>query len=128
MSDWIPQSIEDSPRHLDQLDRLVQYDQRILRKIIDECRGIARPGPRGIRRNRDPRALQAPHGSLRTRLELTDRLDLVAEELDPHRIAVRRREDVQNAPAQGEVPRLFHLVQSVEAPFGQPGRDRGWFD
>src|SRR4029077_18899826 len=57
-----------------------------------------------LRRGIDGRALDRAEGTLRERREGADRLDLVAEELDPERLAARGREDVDETAADGELP------------------------
>ena len=55
-----------------------------------------------------------------------ERLDLVAEELRPHRRPRRRREDVEDAAAQRELPRGFGQrlprVAELDQPFGDGDR------
>src|SRR4051812_49786600 len=61
--------------------------------------------------------------ALSERRERPHRLDLVAEELDPQRLAARRREDVDQAAANGEVAALLRAVDALvpgeREPLGQ---------
>ena len=47
--------------------------------------------------------------------ERAHRLDLVAEELDPERLAAGRREDVDDAAAHGELAAIVHAVDALVA-------------
>jgi hypothetical protein len=47
--------------------------------------------------------------------ERADALDLVPEELDPERLAARRRVDVDDPAAEGELPALLGLVDALVA-------------
>ena len=72
----------------------------------------------------DVQRLQAP---LAGDLEPADRLDLVAEELDPHRLVPVGGEDVEDAAAAGELAGQFDRAGVVEAALDQPpqqGRPR----
>ncbi len=51
--------------------------------------------------------------SLRERGEGTDRLDLVAEELDPERLAAGRREDVDDPTADCELPTFLGALDTL---------------
>ncbi len=51
--------------------------------------------------------------------ERAQRLDLVAEELHPHRLAARRREDVHDPAANGELPSLLGLRDALVAGEGE---------
>ena len=53
--------------------------------------------------------------ALRERREGADRLDLVAEELDPERLAARGREDVDEPAADGELSALLHPFDALVA-------------
>ncbi len=63
--------------------------------------------------------LQAP---LAGDLEPADRLDLVAEELDPHRLVPVGGEDVDDPAAHGELAGQLHGRRVVEAVLDQPLR------
>src|SRR5207244_11269633 len=52
---------------------------------------------------------------LRERRERTDRLDLVAPELDAKGLAARRREDVDDAAAHGELAALVRAFDALVA-------------
>jgi hypothetical protein len=60
--------------------------------------------------------------SLRERREGADRLDLVAEELDPQRVAAGGREDVDQASADRELAALLHAVDALVAGEREPLR------
>src|SRR5205823_13741674 len=60
----------------------------------------------------DDGALDGVERALRERREGADRLDLVAEELDPQRLTSRRREHVDQAAADGE---LAAVVDALDA-------------
>ena len=70
----------------------------------------------GGRRQLDP--LGVAERALGEGREPAHRLDLVAEELDPHRPLLGRREDVEDAAAQGELAALLDLLDALVA-----GRD-----
>jgi hypothetical protein len=53
--------------------------------------------------------------ALRERRERPDLLDLVAEELDPERLASRRREDVDEAAADRDLPAFLGPLDAVVA-------------
>ncbi len=55
-------------------------------------------------------------GALIEDVEVTDRLDLVSPELDPHGLGSPEREDVQNAPTDGELADFFHDRDALETP------------
>ncbi len=56
---------------------------------------------------------------LRERREGADRLDLVAEELDAERLASRRREDVDQPAADGELPAVVDALDPLVAGEGE---------
>jgi hypothetical protein len=64
-------------------------------------------------------------GALCAGLEQSDRLDLVACELDPHRVGVDAAEDVHDPAATGKIPRYVDGVAAQEAVLGQPA-DQGF--
>ncbi len=72
----------------------------------------------------DDRAPQVAQRPLRERREGPDRLDLVAEELDPDRIAAGRRENVDEPAADCELPALLHAVDPLVPGQGQLLGDR----
>ena len=65
-----------------------------------------------LRRGVDRRTLDRVQSALRERREGADRLDLVAEELDPERLAARGREHVDEPATHGE---LSALVDPLDA-------------
>ena len=55
-------------------------------------------------------------------VEPPNRLDLVAEQLDPHRVIRIRREDIENAAAQRKLARQLDRRRRMPAALGQPPR------
>src|SRR5262249_25998875 len=76
---------------------------------------VGGPGRQG-----DARGFELAGGALRRQLELADRFDLVAEELDTNRIDGGGNEDVENAAAQRKVGGLLDLIGACEATLGKP--------
>jgi hypothetical protein len=68
---------------------------------------------------RRPQPLDLVDGALVGDRERTDLLDLVAPELDAHRVLVGRREYVQQAAADGEFASLRHQVNAGIRQLGQ---------
>ena len=66
-------------------------------------------------RGRDLHLLHLPQGALRERREPAQRLDLHVEHVHPHRALLGRGEDVQEPPAQRELPALLHLIDALVA-------------
>ena len=60
------------------------------------------------------------HGALRLRIEAADRLQRVAEEIEPHRQVHARREQVEDAAAHSVIARLAHSRRADEAVEFQP--------
>ena len=60
------------------------------------------------------------HGALRLRIEAADRLQRVAEEIEPHRQVHARREQIEDAAAHRVVARLAHGRGADEAVELQP--------
>jgi hypothetical protein len=75
-----------------------------------------------LRRRIDRRVVDRVQRALRKRREGADRLDLVAEQLDPQRIAPGRREDVDEPPANGELPALLDPLHPLVAGEREPLR------
>ncbi len=123
MAARIVQAIHHRPGGLVDLDRLMEHNQRIGRKIMQERRRIRRLRRGRIGRSRDARSGNLPRRTLGAELELPDRFDLVAEKLQPDGIGIRRGEDVQDAATQGEIAGLLDGVQPLEAPLDQPRSD-----
>ena len=67
----------------------------------------------------DRRRLHLAQRALRERREGADLLDLVAEELDAQRLAAGRREDVDQAAADGELPPLLDTLDALVARRGE---------
>ena len=63
----------------------------------------------------DRRAVDLAQRPLRERRERADALDLVAEELDPQRLAAGRREDVDEPAADGELAALLDPLDALVA-------------
>ena len=76
----------------------------------------------GRRRELDP--LGVAERALGEGREPAHRLDLVAEELDPHRPLLGRREDVEDAAAQGELAALLDLLDALVAGRDEVAGDR----
>ena len=70
----------------------------------------------------DRRRLDLPQRALGERRERADLLDLVAEELDPQRLAAGRREDVDQAAADGELPPLLDPLDALVPRRGERAR------
>ncbi len=66
--------------------------------------------------------VQGLQGPLRIRVKAPQRLDLIAEKLDPHRPLRLRRVHVQDAAAPSVLSRHFHQVNRVVANAGQVRR------
>ena len=60
--------------------------------------------------------------------EPAHRLDLVAEQLDPHRALLGRREDVEDAAADGELAALLDLLDPLVAGGDEVAGDRAEVD
>ncbi len=69
-------------------------------------------------------ALDPVEGPLRVRLEVADRLDGVAEELEPDRLVCVRRKDVENSPAEGDLARFADEIGARVPPFGERLEER----
>ena len=61
-------------------------------------------------------------GALVGGMELPDRVDLVAEELDAHRMGCGGREHVEQTAADGELAAVHHQVDARVRVLHQPGR------
>ena len=61
----------------------------------------------------------SPKRALREGREPADRLDLVAEELEAGSTVLRGAEDVQDAPAERELPARLDLIDALVPRFGQ---------
>ena len=109
--------------------------ERIVRARGAEGRaiGLPKPGDGGViedhlghRHEVDP--LEPVGRALRDRVEAADRVDLVAEEVEPHRPRAAGRKDVDDAAAKGAIARLGHRRGRGEAHACKPaahglGRD-----
>src|SRR6185503_3806468 len=60
-------------------------------------------------------------GLLRQRIEAADRLDRLAEEIEPDWLGGARRVEIDEAAADRELARLAHRAGAVEAMRGQKG-------
>ena len=63
---------------------------------------IGAAGAHGLAHREQVDLVERAHGALGDRIEEADRLDQVAQQLEPDRVAVQRREDVDDAAAHGE--------------------------
>ena len=70
---------------------------------------------RELGRGRDLDLLDVPQRALGERREPAQRLDLDVEHVDPHRALLGRREHVQQAAAQRELPALLDLLDALVA-------------
>ena len=100
-------------------DRLVE---RVAGGIGAELLAIARAEPldavlveQGLRRGHQRERLCSAGGALVGRVEAPHRLDLVAEEIEPQRAALARREHVDDRPAHRELARVMDRVGAVIA-------------
>src|SRR5207237_7736577 len=73
----------------------------------------------------DRRLVDLAQGTLGERREDADLLDLVAEELDPERLATGGRKDVDEPPAHGELAPLLDPFGPLVAGRGEVLRQRG---
>ena len=85
-----------------------------LRRLVVR-RASARRGRAPLGGRVDQRVVDGVQRALRERREGADRLDLVAEELDPERLAAGGREDVDDAAADGELAALLGLLDALVA-------------
>ena len=69
----------------------------------------------------DVRLPQVLHPALAVRVEEAHGVDLVAEELEPHRLGVGRGEEVQNSAPQGELAHALHLLAAGVARRSEGG-------
>ena len=80
------------------------------------ARGRSRRARRGARRrDRSSRVGDLAQRALRERRERADLLDLVAEELDPQRLAAGRREHIDEPAADGELAALLDPLDALVA-------------
>ena len=108
-----------------------------LGELGDDARGAAREELRELdlalvaeeelrARAHQGRLADASVARLRGEVDLEDALDLVAEEVEPHRERAARREDVHHAAAHGEfagvLDRLGARVACVREPLGELAR------
>ena len=85
-------------------NRLVLVDERRLDQVAPSLQGRI-----------DHRPVDRMQGPLRERREGADRLDLVAEELDPERLAACGREDVDDPTPHCELAALFGALDALVA-------------
>ena len=101
----------------------------ISRSSGNGVRELAGPGPdlvgeQQLAARRRPQPVgDRLEGALVGDREGPDLLDLVAEELDPDRVLLRRREDVDDAAADGELAAPLDQVDPVVGGGGQPAYD-----
>ena len=69
----------------------------------------------GVEIRHEARAFSLRNGALAAGLELADRVDLVAEKLDAHRVIAGKGKHVENAAAQGDLAGLGHELDGHEA-------------
>ncbi len=121
------QRIERGSAHLQVEAQLVPPQLANLRRSPDEvgCRGkssvrglvsdgVREVGP-ALCRRKDRRPLEVVERPLRERREGADSFDHVAEELDSDGLAARGAVDVENPPANGDLPTLFHTFDALVA-------------
>src|ERR1700751_1876233 len=81
-----------------------------------------RGGQKQLAARRRPQAvLGRPDAALVGDLEVANLLDRVAEELDPERVLLGRREHVHDAAAHGDLAAAAHQVGPRIADLDQPG-------
>ena len=86
--------------------------------------GPHRRGQQQLAAGRRPEAVgRGLQAALVGDLEGPDLLDRVAPELDPERMLLSRREDIQDAAADGDIAALFHQVGPRVADVDQPDHD-----
>ena len=73
----------------------------------------------------DPRAFGGLDRTLRGGVVAADGLDRVADELEPHRVRLARREEVHDAAAHAELAVRVHRVLAREAGVAQQVAERG---
>jgi len=100
----------------DRAVRLEEGEQASAGALLGAC------GPLG---HGDLAALNAARGELAEGVEGADGVDLVAEELNAHRLRRAMRIDVQDAAAQAVLPRQLYLRRAAVAVVHQPLDDAG---
>ena len=109
----------------DQVERRAEgVDREVRRWVRPRPRRRARPRPAaGAPRRAPPRGelelLGLAERALGEGREPADRLDLVAEQLQPGGALLGCGEDVEDVAADRELPALFHLVDSLVAGLGE---------
>ena len=88
---------------------------------FDETRGLMPPARQFAGQRQHARRLQVPQTSLCVGGELSQRLDFVAEQLQPIRIIGVGGKNVEDAAAAGEVAGQLDRVHPLVAMFDQPG-------
>src|SRR2546425_430770 len=85
-------------------------------QVLEQARRPRRlgRGAAGVQ-GQDDQLVEVSLGALGGRVEESDRLDLVADELEPARGRVRRREDVHDAATHAPLPHLHHRVDALVA-------------
>ncbi len=107
-------------QHLGQARRLLLFFGRLHRRQLGQFAVLG--VELGRRRQLDP--LGVAERALGEGREPAHRLDLVAEELDPHRALLGGAEDVEDAAADGELAALLDLLDPVVAGAVEVAGDR----
>ena len=89
-------------------------EQRAVRQVVEE-RDVGKVRVAGVEVGHEAGAFSLRNRALAAGLELADRVDLVAEKLDAHRVVARKGKHVQNAAAQGDFAGLGHELDGHEA-------------
>ena len=119
-----PTSSRPDPAHLVRLPDEVRRPVERRHEVVGDAAAASSSSSRERRldeveaplgRRVDQRRVDRVQRALRERREGADRLDLVAEELDPERLAAGRREDVDDAAADGELAALLDLLDALVA-------------
>lgn len=108
---------EEMPGLLLNVGRLNQCEPAALGQEIGKVLAIVVAGHKGRYVDR----LQVGQAALRGHFEMPQRLDLVAEELDPHRLQPIGGKNVENAAAAGKLARQFDRARGLEPVLDQPG-------
>jgi GNAT superfamily N-acetyltransferase len=106
---------------LDQLGRLGAHVGLLLQQQLGKARGLDGAAGEEVE-GEDADRVQRVLGALRLGVEPADRLDGIAEEVEPDRRLLAGREEVEDAAAHREVA---HLVNEVGAPIAVAGEMRG---
>ncbi len=102
-------------RAVERRDEVVRDGRRLV--VVAEARLLQVGAALGC--GVDDGAVHVVQRTLGERRERAHRFDLVAEELDPQRLAPRRREDVDQSAADGELAPLLDAVDPLVAGEGE---------